>query len=279
MRERRALRLRGDRALGVRRRAGAPSSSASSTSGCAATSARCSCRCSTSRSPTGTASPPGCACTPPPAARRWRWSSTATCTPATTSWSRTTCAATSTSGTSRSSSASSRSCGSATASRRRCRSTASTATCASPATAAASRTASGSAPDGQPGLNYLCPGYKAFFHHVDAPMKRMCELLREQRPPADIVAEYARPGLRPPPERAAPASCYRIWVTTRLAWPERRAERPRRGAHGDGAGGSQRASVRRWAPRTRAAPTAGRVRSRRLRGPATRAAGAGSSSR
>ena len=48
-----------------------------------------------------------------------------------------------------------------------------------------------STPDGQPGLNYLCPGYKAFFHHVDAPMKRMCELLREQRPPADITAEYA----------------------------------------------------------------------------------------
>lgn len=46
------------------------------------------------------------------------------------------------------------------------------------------------APDGQPGLNYLCPGYKAFFHHIDAPMKRMCELLRQQRAPAEIVAEY-----------------------------------------------------------------------------------------
>jgi uncharacterized protein len=45
-------------------------------------------------------------------------------------------------------------------------------------------------PDGEPGLNYLCPGYKAFFHHVDAPMKRMCELLREDRAPAEIVAEY-----------------------------------------------------------------------------------------
>jgi uncharacterized protein len=45
-------------------------------------------------------------------------------------------------------------------------------------------------PDGQPGLNYLCPGYKAFFHHIDAPMRRMCELLREERAPADIVAEY-----------------------------------------------------------------------------------------
>jgi uncharacterized protein len=45
-------------------------------------------------------------------------------------------------------------------------------------------------PDNEPGLNYLCPGYKAFFHHVDAPMKRMCGLLRQERAPADIVAEY-----------------------------------------------------------------------------------------
>ncbi len=45
-------------------------------------------------------------------------------------------------------------------------------------------------PDDEPGLNYLCPGYKALFHHIDAPMKRMCELLRLDRAPADIVAEY-----------------------------------------------------------------------------------------
>ena len=36
----------------------------------------------------------------------------------------------------------------------------SSATCASPATAAAPRTASSRTPDGEPGLNYLCPGYK-----------------------------------------------------------------------------------------------------------------------
>jgi uncharacterized protein len=47
-----------------------------------------------------------------------------------------------------------------------------------------------STPDGEPGLNYLCPGYEDFFHHVDAPMRRMCELLRQERAPADIVAEY-----------------------------------------------------------------------------------------
>ena len=45
-------------------------------------------------------------------------------------------------------------------------------------------------PLGEPGLNYLCPGYKAFFHHVDEPMRRMCQLLREGRGPAEIVAEY-----------------------------------------------------------------------------------------
>ena len=44
---------------------------------------------------------------------------------------------------------------------------------------------------GEPGLNYLCPGFKAFFHHIDAPMRRMCELLREDRAPSEIVAEYA----------------------------------------------------------------------------------------
>ena len=31
--------------------------------------------------------------------------------------------------------------------------------------------------DGEPGLNYLCAGYKAFFHHVDRPMRIMGELL------------------------------------------------------------------------------------------------------
>ena len=35
------------------------------------------------------------------------------------------------------------------------------------------------------------PGFKAFFHHVDAPLRRMCVLLGEDRAPSEIVAEYA----------------------------------------------------------------------------------------
>jgi uncharacterized protein len=36
-------------------------------------------------------------------------------------------------------------------------------------------------PDGEPGLNYLCAGYKAFFTHINQPMKMMAELLRKGR--------------------------------------------------------------------------------------------------
>jgi uncharacterized protein len=33
-------------------------------------------------------------------------------------------------------------------------------------------------PDGDPGLNYLCAGYKAFFTHIDGPVRIMADLLR-----------------------------------------------------------------------------------------------------
>ena len=46
-------------------------------------------------------------------------------------------------------------------------------------------------PDGEPGLNYLCAGYKSFFGHVDRPMRMMAGLLREERAPAEIMAHYA----------------------------------------------------------------------------------------
>jgi uncharacterized protein len=46
-------------------------------------------------------------------------------------------------------------------------------------------------PDGEPGLNYLCAGYKAFFHHVDGPMRAMSDLLARDRAPSELMARYA----------------------------------------------------------------------------------------
>ena len=43
-------------------------------------------------------------------------------------------------------------------------------------------------PDGEPGLNYLCAGYKAFFNHIDRPMRIMAQLIRQGRAPAEIMA-------------------------------------------------------------------------------------------
>ncbi|HSM54964.1 MAG TPA: anaerobic sulfatase maturase [Candidatus Sulfomarinibacteraceae bacterium] len=43
-------------------------------------------------------------------------------------------------------------------------------------------------PSDQPGLNYLCPGYKAFFTHIGEPMQFMASALRSQRSPADVMA-------------------------------------------------------------------------------------------
>jgi uncharacterized protein len=46
-------------------------------------------------------------------------------------------------------------------------------------------------PDGEPGLNYLCAGYKAFFNHVDRPMRIMAQLLRMNRAPAEVMGILA----------------------------------------------------------------------------------------
>lgn len=42
-------------------------------------------------------------------------------------------------------------------------------------------------PDGEPGLNYLCEGYKAFFSHIDRSMRVMSQLIRQNRAPAEIM--------------------------------------------------------------------------------------------
>jgi len=48
-----------------------------------------------------------------------------------------------------------------------------------------------STPDGEPGLNYLCAGYKAFFHHIDPYMRFMASELQQERAPARVM-EWAR---------------------------------------------------------------------------------------
>jgi uncharacterized protein len=48
------------------------------------------------------------------------------------------------------------------------------------------------APGGEPGLNYLCAGYKAFFRHVDEPMRFMANELRHDRAPANVMVYTAR---------------------------------------------------------------------------------------
>lgn len=47
-------------------------------------------------------------------------------------------------------------------------------------------------PDGDPGQNYLCAGYKAFFTHIDRPMRMMTEELRARRPPANVMLRLAQ---------------------------------------------------------------------------------------
>lgn len=55
-------------------------------------------------------------------------------------------------------------------------------------------------PDGEPGLNYLCAGYKAFFTHIDRPMRLMATLLRQGRYADEVMQilaqEQATPKVR-----------------------------------------------------------------------------------
>ncbi len=46
-------------------------------------------------------------------------------------------------------------------------------------------------PDGEPGLNYLCSGYKTFFTHIDRPMRTMAEMLRRNRAPSEVMVLLA----------------------------------------------------------------------------------------
>jgi uncharacterized protein len=48
-------------------------------------------------------------------------------------------------------------------------------------------------PEGEDGLNYLCPAYKMFFNHIDPCMKTMARLLQNDEAPARIMELLADP--------------------------------------------------------------------------------------
>jgi uncharacterized protein len=69
----------------------------------------------------------------------------------------------------------------------------------------------GATPEGEPGLNYLCEGYRAFFRHVAGPMRFMAAELRAGRPAANIMPYLAGTNkvqsARTTPRRNEPCPC------------------------------------------------------------------------
>lgn len=53
--------------------------------------------------------------------------------------------------------------------------------------------------DGEPGLNYLCEGYRRFFNHVAPYMDYMAQQLSQQQPPANVM-DAIKKGLLPVPK-------------------------------------------------------------------------------
>ena len=67
-------------------------------------------------------------------------------------------------------------------------------------------------PDGEPGLNYLCEGYKAFFTHADPQMKIMADLIQKGQSAGEImkVIEMEKKGderVSREPDRNEPCFC------------------------------------------------------------------------
>ncbi|MFV0444691.1 MAG: anaerobic sulfatase maturase [Planctomycetaceae bacterium] len=58
-------------------------------------------------------------------------------------------------------------------------------------------------PDGDPGLNYLCAGYKSFFTHIDPVMREMAREVRANRPAANVMARRQGKRITPTPQPAA----------------------------------------------------------------------------
>ena len=69
----------------------------------------------------------------------------------------------------------------------------------------------GTTPDGEPGLHYLCPGYKAFFGHIRPAMDAMCALLRADRAPSELMRQYAAADSRRGRNDPCPCGSGRKW--------------------------------------------------------------------
>jgi serine-type anaerobic sulfatase-maturating enzyme len=62
-------------------------------------------------------------------------------------------------------------------------------------------------PTGEPGLNYLCVGYRAFFTHIDPHMQQMASLLHQGRAPAEVMTRGGRPRISVKVSRNDPCPC------------------------------------------------------------------------
>ncbi len=62
-------------------------------------------------------------------------------------------------------------------------------------------------PEGESGLNYLCAGYRAFFAHIDQPMRQMTALLRQGRAPAEVMRKHRQPTAPAKAGRNDPCPC------------------------------------------------------------------------
>ena len=166
----------------------ADSSRRSSTSGSSTTSGRCTCRPSKRPPATGRASTTrACACSTRPAAPASRSSTTVTCTRATTSSTPTTSWATSPTPRSTSSSPRPPSTSSAWPSATRLPQYCLDCDVRFACHGECPKNRFIETPDGEPGLNYLCEGFKTFFHHIDRPMRMMIDLMKSGQYASDVM--------------------------------------------------------------------------------------------
>jgi uncharacterized protein len=74
-------------------------------------------------------------------------------------------------------------------------------------------------PDGEAGLHYLCPSYKAFFGHIRPTMEAMCDLLQSDRAPSELVHVFAAQDAKRGRNDPCPCGSGRKWKSCHGAPP------------------------------------------------------------